>query len=171
MRSKKETEVRKLVVGMYSAFPRSQMIGEAALDIWVYALKDYPVKDIRQAVSKWINSKDWPPDNLNKFIGAISKFKFSKQSEPELPGYREWLKEYRADGLARESTGDVPDNSNEPPTPRWKASLHWKLVYDIADGKVRCPRSIAKHDVFAIDDDEERWYWAEFNKRVRRARR
>jgi len=35
---------------------------------------------------------------------------------------------------------------------------------------VRCPKSIAKHDIFVAGDDEEKWYWAEFDKRVRRAR-
>ncbi len=170
-KTKKETEVSRLVVGMYSAFPRATMISEAALGIWVFALKDYPTKQIRQAVSKVINSQDWPPDSLNKFLGIVSGGGgFTKAEEADPPGYRDFLKQYREEGLGRGPSPEPPDNSHEPKTPAYKASIWWKLIRDISQGRVRCPPSIRKGDIYATDDAEARWIKAEFEKRLRASR-
>jgi len=167
MTTKKETEVRRLIVGLYSAFPRATMIGDSALGIWVFALKDYPTKDVRQAVSTWINTKDWPPDSLNKFISAVSGHSFKKRTEPEMPGFNAFSKDYRKEGLNNGPSPEMPDNSHEPATPSWKAKIHWGLIRDISEGKVRCPAAIKKGDIFALGDAEEQWYCAEFNKRLK----
>jgi len=170
MKTKKETEVSKLIVGMYTAFPRAQMISEGTLGIWVFSLKDYPIKSLRAAVSRWINTKDWPPDNLNKFVSAVAGTSFTKREEPDPPGYKEFIREYRAEGMGRGPRPEHGANENEPPTVKWKAGIHWRLIRDIVDRKVVCPAAIKKGDVYATDDPEERWYWAEFEKRVREAR-
>jgi len=169
-KTKKEAEVSRLVVGMYSAFPRATMISEAALGIWVFALKEYPTKQIRQAVSKWISSQDWPPDSLNKFINAVAGGQFVKQVETDSPGYRDFLTEYRKEGLGRGPNPDTPDNSHEPKTPAWKAAIWWRLIKDISQSRVKCPASLRKGDIYATDDAEARWIKAEFEKRLRASR-
>ena len=162
MRDSKEERVKRIVHSIYAAFPRSDMMNDAAMGMWAYALKDFSDEKLRKAASRWIREEKWPPDSLSKFIAAVSRreYDFTQQDSVE---FQEFRREYRAEGHLRQSIPE--DKTFSPKTNFNDARTHWALIRDIRTGVVAPPRSIAKHDVVAIGDAQDQWYWAEFNRR------
>lgn len=161
-RKKKEEKIRKILLSIYVAFPRSDTPNEAAMGIWTYALRDFPLEKIGTAASRWIREEKWPPDNLNKFINAVCRKEAYAQEEDD-PAYREFLKEYRAQGLGRVLPAE--DTRPSKKTTFEDAKIWRKMLVDIMEKRLRAPKSIAHHDVGAHGDREEQFLVAEFERR------
>ena len=159
---KKEAKIKKVLLSIFVAFPRSDSPNEAAMGIWTYALKDYPLEKIGAAASRWIREEKWPPDNLNKFINAVCRKDYTVSSKED-ENYRAFLREYRKEGFARASLPE--DTRPSKKTSREDAKIWRGILADLESKRLRCPRSIAKHDVAAFGDKEEQFYIAEFNRR------
>tara|TARA_B100002051_G_scaffold143277_1_gene135847 strand:+ start:987 stop:1526 length:540 start_codon:yes stop_codon:yes gene_type:complete len=177
MASKKrasEEKIKAMLRSIFAAFPRADGLNDAALGIWSYALRDYPEDKIRKATARWIREEKWPPDSINKFVAAVNK-RDGSLPEQEMPGYREFLEnyEYRVNQditdklIEKEKENEAMGESMR--TPFHEAKVHLQLIADILDRKVRPPRSIEKNDIMAFGDAQEKWYWAEFQKRKRSA--
>ena len=170
--SKKREAIRRIIDTMWACFPRASPMQEGAIDVWCLQFESYPLKDIQAAAWKWVEDESWPPRSPRQFTAAImSDRKPVRQSEPEPPGYAEFVKEYRAKGGGVSSTPVGHDRDDSPKTPGWAVKIHTGIMKDILDKNIRCPREFAKHDIFAAGDAEEKWYLAEFNKRARRVGR
>tara|TARA_R100001594_G_scaffold101287_1_gene135838 strand:+ start:774 stop:1313 length:540 start_codon:yes stop_codon:yes gene_type:complete len=167
--------IRKIIEGIFAAYPRSSGITEGALDIWELKLDNIPLRELQKAAFKWIEEKKFAPDNVADFRRFVNYR--AKQEEAELPGLEDFKTEYRKEnpGLTfwSEEKQESVDSQGRPlprrregrKTSGYDAVILWGIIKDITDKKIRPPRSIAKHDIHAIDDAEERWFWNEFRRR------
>jgi len=161
----KRDDIKTAIGGLFACFHRATPLTEEALGMWVFVLEQYPLKDVRKAVYAWASTHKWPPDSLDDFRRIVAG-DMPKAEEPELPGEKEFLEDYRKQKLGRGPNPPPPDNSSEPRTPSHEARVHWSIIKDISAGVISCPKHIANHNVYEPGDAEERWYWAEFRKRL-----
>ena len=167
--------IRKIIEGIFAAYPRSSGITEGALDIWELKLDNIPLRELQKAAFKWIEEKKFAPDNVADFRRFVNYR--ARQEEAEMPGYKEFIQQYNEENPDRrvwsEQKQEMCDVSGNP-LPRRRegaktsgadATILWGIINDISAKRIRPPRSIAKHDIYAIDDAQEKWFWNEFRRR------
>ena len=168
MPESKHEKIKILLDGLFDTYPRYSRLPSEAMAIWCLHLESFPLKSLKVAAFTWSREKPWPPDSFSKFVAAVPTKK--QVTEPEPPGFEEFVQEYRSKGLSMSTTPEGHDESDSPKTSSRDVRVHMSIIKDILDKKTRCPRSIANHDIFAKGDAEERWYWGIFERRKRAGR-
>ena len=147
-------------------------VPKAARDRWVQNLlgirPDYEV--LRKAITRCADndlSAAW--SRLSAAIrieSGLHRQAWGSEAGGLWEGFSEFSKKYRAEGYSRESTPENYAHSGEEPITDWKvARICMSLIMDITRGAAGCPAEVATHDIFAEDDEESRWFWAEVRKR------
>lgn len=167
--------IRKIIEGIFAAYPRSSGISDGALEIWELKLDNLPLRELQKAAYRWIEERKFAPDNVADFKRFVNYR--ARQELEELPGFDEFKVEYRKENprmtfWSEEQQESVDAGGNPLPgrkegrkTPGYDAKILWGIVSDISAKEVRPPRSVAKHDINAVGDAEERWFWGEFERR------
>jgi len=170
--SKKATshaQIRNILDGLFDSYTRASRLGPEPAALWCLHLEDVPLDAIQEAAYRWVKERPWPPDSFTRFRSGISyggRKGAQAFYEPDPPGLDDFLVDYRKEGLSAVSTPKDYDDSAGRRTPAHERGVHWSIIRDIIDKKLRCPRSVAKHDIFATGDKEEQWYWLEFKRRA-----
>jgi len=160
-------QIKMVLDGLFDTYPSYSRLADEAAAVWCLHLEDVPLESIKAAAFSWSREHPWPPNSMVRFMSSIKR-RVHRPVEPDPPGLAEFLVEYRKGGYGVGSTPPGHEHEEGRRTPGHEASVHWSIIKDITFRQLRCPRSVARHDIFAVGDKEEQWYWHEFKRRMAR---
>ncbi len=155
----------------------SAKVPNAAKDRWVKRLRELnPSKTVLDAAVRRCADNDLGPawSRLRAAITVEKGIESSKRwdaSTGDSKAFEEFKKEYEREGLSRGYPRPLKQNQDERPTDPRIAGICYKVIGRILRGTNRCPPELASHDIHAIGDEEEEWFWGEVKKEVERKRR
>ena len=178
MKSTSHQSIRAILDGLFDAYPRHHRLHDEAAAVWCLQLDHLPAKVLQSAAWEWVDKNKWPPDAVTKFKNFAASRHKGRNKEPDPPGWAEHVASRHKENpkgvywCERQQTmvdvagTPMPQHPDHRRTPEREARVHMRLIRDILDRRLRCPRSVAHHDIWAHEDREETWYRNEFRKRL-----
>tara|TARA_R100000808_G_C2123541_1_gene134255 strand:+ start:622 stop:1179 length:558 start_codon:yes stop_codon:yes gene_type:complete len=155
----------------------SAKVPNTAKDRWVKRLRELnPSQAVLDAAVRRCADNDLGPawSRLRQAIAIERGIESSKRwdtSTGDSKAFEQFKEDYRRDGFSRGYPPKPISNHDERTTdPRIAAICH-KVIGRILRGTTRCPPEFADHNIHAIGDKEEEWFWGEVKKEVERKRR
>tara|TARA_R100000664_G_C2753764_1_gene141212 strand:+ start:109 stop:639 length:531 start_codon:yes stop_codon:yes gene_type:complete len=144
-------------------------VPNTAKDQWVRRLRELnPSRPVLDAAVRRCADNDLGPSwsRLRAAIATERSIERSRRfdaSTGDSRAYEDFKRQYEKDGFAAKPVR-IRDNTNDRTTEPQMAAICYRVIGKILRRSIKCPKEFAFHDVGAIGDREEEWFWGEVAK-------